>query len=297
MRILLAGASGFLGTRLSAHLTGAGHTVTTLVRRAPRNPAEVRWDPAAGALDPAVVAAADAVINLAGAGIGDKRWSAAYRELLRSSRLETAGTLAGVIAALPETDRPRTFLQASAVGWYGGTGDHPVTEKDPVARGFLPELCRDWEAAARPAADAGVRTVLLRTGLPLDGHGGFLQPLLPLFRFGLGARLASGRQWTPWISLADWLAATAFLLVTEGVEGPVNLVAPNPVTNTAFTRELARALHRPAFLAVPSFALDLALGEFGAEARRSQRVLPAALESAGFRWAHPTLPEALHAIL
>lgn len=293
MRILLAGASGFLGTKLAARLTESGHELTFLVRRAPRRPGEITWHPDRGELDPAVVAAADVVIDLAGAGIGDHRWNDEYKETLRASRLDSTATIARAIAGLSENDRPRALLQASAVGWYGETADRVVTEQEPPANTFLGDLCRDWEAATRPAQDAGARVVLLRTGLPLARDGGFLQRLLPLFRLGVGGKLASGRQWTPWIALEDWLAAVEFLIAREDIAGPVNLVAPNPVTNADFTRALASALGRPALFTVPSFALDLALGEFGGEARASQRVRPAVLESAGFQWRYPELDAAL----
>ncbi|BBH69704.1 epimerase [Actinoplanes sp. OR16] len=284
----MTGASGFLGTRLAARLTASGHDVTRLKRGAGG------WNPARGELDPAAVAGADIVINLAGAGIGDKRWNPAYKDLLRSSRLDTTGTIARTIAGLPESDRPRALLQASAVGWYGDTGDHEVTEASPAGSTFLADLCRDWEAAA---GGAGTRVVLLRTGLPLSRTGGLLQRLVLLFKLGGGARLGNGRQWMPWIALADWLRAVEFLIERDDLSGPVNLVAPHPVTNTVFTRSLARAVHRPALLAVPGFALDLVLGEFGGEARRSQRVLPAVLEEAGFRWEFPEVDAALRAAL
>ncbi|MEU4689245.1 TIGR01777 family oxidoreductase [Actinoplanes sp. NPDC023714] len=284
MRILMTGASGFLGTRLAARLTESGHEVTRLKR------GTGGWNPAKGELDPSLVAGADIVINLAGAGIGDRRWNAAYKDLLRSSRLDTAGTMARTIAGLPENDRPRALLQASAVGWYGDTGDREVTEESPAGDTFLADLCRDWEAAA---SGAGTRVVLLRTGLPLDRRGGLLQRLVLLFKLGGGARLGNGRQWMPWISLADWLNAVEFLIEREDLAGPVNLVAPQPVTNAIFTKALARAVHRPALLAVPGFVLDIVLGEFGGEARRSQRVIPAVLREAGFRWEHPDVDGAL----
>jgi uncharacterized protein (TIGR01777 family) len=286
MRILMTGASGFLGTQLAAHLEKSGHEVTRLRRGTPS------WDPAGGRLDPEIVKAADLVINLAGAGIGDKRWNPAYKRLIRQSRVDTAGTIARTIAALPESDRPKALLQASAVGWYGDTGDHEVTESAPLGDTFLAGVSRDWEAAA---ADAGTRVVLLRTGLPLDQRGGLLKKLVLLFKIGGGAKLGDGRQWMPWIALEDWLAAVGFLIEHDEIAGPVNLVSPQPVTNAEFTRALARTVRRPALLAVPGFALDLVLGEFGGEARRSQRVRPAVLQEAGFAWRYPQVDAALRA--
>lgn len=297
MRILLAGASGFLGTRLADRLRAAGHDLTRLVRHAPQGADEATWKPSAGQLDPALVAGADAIINLAGAGVADKRWTAGYKSLIRSSRVDSAGTIARAIAKLPEGDRPRVLLQSSAVGWYGDTGDREVTEEAPAGRGFLADVCRVWEAAARPAEDAGTRVVLLRTGLPLDEHGGLLKPQMLLFRSGGGAKLGSGKQWVPWIGLADWLGAVTFLLERDDLAGPVNLTGPAPVTNAEFTRELARLLHRPALLQVPGFALQIALGEFAGEALRSQRVLPAVLKRAGFTFTQPTLEAGLRAAL
>ncbi|MET7880747.1 TIGR01777 family oxidoreductase [Micromonospora profundi] len=297
MRILLAGASGFLGTRLADRLTADGHQVTRLVRRQARDSQERRWDPAAGQLDPAVVAEVDAVVNLGGAGVGDKRWNDDYRRLIRTSRVDTSGTLATTIAGLPATDRPRALLNSSAVGWYGNTGDRVVEEDAPAGEGFLADVCRVWEAATRPAEDAGVRVVRLRTGLPLHRDGGLLKPQLLPFRLGIAGRLGSGRQWLPWISMVDWLDATVFLLTHDEIAGPVNVVGPNPVTNAEFTRELARQLHRPAIIPIPALALKVALGGFSHEALTSTRVLPGVLTRAGYQYRHPDLPGALHAAL
>jgi uncharacterized protein (TIGR01777 family) len=293
MRILLAGASGFLGTRLAERLRAAGHDLTRLVRRPAQTPDEATWKPSSGQLDQALVAAADAVINLAGAGVGDKRWNARYKSQIRSSRVDSAGTIAHAIKNLPAADRPRVLLQSSAVGWYGDTGDRPVTEEAPAGTGFLADVCRVWEAAARPAEDAGTRVVLLRTGLPLDQHGGLLKPQMLPFRMGAGAKLGGGKQWVPWIGLADWLSAAEFLLGRDDLAGPVNLVGPEPVTNAAFTQALGKVLNRPALLQVPGIALQIALGEFAHEALRSQRVLPGVLQRAGFTFALPTLEAAL----
>src|SRR4051794_40027500 len=203
MRILMAGASGFLGTRLADRLAGAGHEITKLVRRPARAADEATWQPSQDQIDPAVVAAADVVINLSGANVGTHRWTAHYRGVLRSSRVDTTGTLARAISKLPEADRPRTMLQSSGVGRYGDTGDRPATEDAPAGNTFLADLCQVWEAAARPAEDAGTRVVLLRTAPLLDRSGGMLKPLLIPFRLGAGAKLGAGRQWMAWMALAD----------------------------------------------------------------------------------------------
>ncbi|MDG9677582.1 TIGR01777 family oxidoreductase [Micromonospora sp. DH14] len=297
MRILLAGASGFLGTRLADRLTADGHQITRLVRRSPHDSQQRQWDPAAGQLDPAVVAEADAVINLAGAGVGDKRWNDDYRRLIRTSRVDSTTTLATTIAGLPTADRPRVLLNSSAVGWYGNTGDRAVEEDAPAGEGFLADVCRVWEAATRPAEDAGVRVVRLRTGLPLNREGGLLKPQLLPFKLGIAGRLGSGRQWLPWISMADWLDATRFLLDHDDIAGPVNVVGPNPVTNAEFTRELGRQLHRPAIIPIPALALKVVLGGFAHEALTSTRVLPGVLTRAAYPYQHQTLPQALKAAL
>ncbi|WP_088991494.1 TIGR01777 family oxidoreductase [Micromonospora chokoriensis] len=297
MRILLAGASGFLGTRLADRLTADGHQITRLVRRPPRTPDERQWDPAAGQLDPAAVAEADAVVNLAGAGVGDKRWNDDYRRLIRTSRVDSTTTLATTIAGLPAGERPRVLLNSSAVGWYGNTGDRAVEEDAPAGEGFLADVCRVWEAATRPAEDAGVRVVRLRTGLPLHRDGGLLKPQLLPFKLGIAGRLGSGRQWLPWISMEDWLDATRFLLDRDEISGPVNVVGPNPVTNAEFTRELARQLHRPAIIPIPAPALKVVLGGFAHEALTSTRVLPNVLTQAAYPYHHPALPAALAAAL
>lgn len=297
MRILLAGASGFLGTALRERLAADGHDLRRLVRRTPESGDEIPWKPSAGHLDPAALRGVDAVINLAGASIGGQRWTAAYKRKLRSSRVDTTGTLARAIAALPEGERPSVFLNGSAKGWYGDTGDTPVEEDAPPADDFLADLCRVWEAATGPAEDAGVRVVHLRSGLPLDKRGGLLQPLVLLFKAGLGGRIGSGRQYIPWISLADWVNATVFLLEREDIAGPVNMVGPAPATNAEFTRELAAALHRPALVPVPGFAIKVALGEFSTEILTGTRAIPGVLNRTGYEFLHPTLPAALRAAL
>ncbi|RKR87330.1 hypothetical protein BDK92_1605 [Micromonospora pisi] len=297
MRILAAGASGFLGSRLVDRLRAEGHEVVQLVRRPAAHASQVQWDPAAGQLDPSVLASTDAVVNLAGAGVGDRRWNDRYRELLRTSRVDTTRTLAESIAALPAADRPGVLLNASAIGWYGDTGDRVVTEESPAGEGFLADMCRVWEAATGPAENAGVRVVRLRTGYVLHRDAGFLKPQLLPFRLGIGGPLAGGRQWMPWISLADWLAAVELLLARDDVAGSVNVVGPEPVTNAEFTRELGAALHRPAVLPVPSFALRILLGGLAVEALTSARVRPGVLPRTGFTYQHPDLRSALHAAL
>lgn len=297
MRILLAGASGFLGTRLMARLRADGHDTVQLVRRPAPGPNEFTWSPSAGQLDPAVFAGVSAVINLAGAGVGDKRWTDSYKALIRSSRVDSTSTLATAIAALPAGDRPSVLLNSSAVGWYGDTGDQPVEENAPAGEGFLSDVARVWEAATGPAEDAGVRVVRLRTGLPLHRDGGLLKPQLLPFRLGVGGKLGSGRQWVPWIALADWLAAVSFLLERDDIAGPVNVVGPTPVTNAAFGKALGAAVHRPAIMPIPALALQVALGEFAVEALRSSRVLPGVLNQAGFDFRYPDLPQALQAAL
>ena len=294
MRILMAGASGYLGTHLGDRLRNAGHQVTRLVRRDAQSPDEAPWQPSQGQLDPALMASVDVVINLAGANIGDKRWTARYKSTLRSSRVDTTGTIARAIKQLPNGDRPHTLLQASAVGWYGDTGDTPVTEEAPAGTTFLADLCRVWEAAARPAEDAGTRVVLLRTAPLVDA---LLKPLLLPFRLGAGARIGGGRQWMAWTTLPDWLGAAEFLLDREDIAGPVNMVGPEPVTNAEFTKALGRAVHRPALFSVPGFVLDVAVGELAHEIQRSQRVLPGVLRRAGFGWAYPGMDDALRVAL
>lgn len=293
----MAGASGFLGTELAGRLRQSGHDIVRLVRRPTARADEATWDPAQGRLDVEVLDGADAVINLAGANLGDRRWTAAYKRVLRSSRIDTTDTLAQAIGRLPAGQRPRTLLQASGVGWYGDTGDQPVTEDAPAGSTFLADLCRVWEAAARPAEDAGTRVVLLRTAPTIHAANAPLKLLLLPFKLGAGSRIGGGRQWMAWIAQEDWMAAAEFLLEREDVAGPVNVVSPRPVTNAEFTRELAHLLRRPALLRVPGPVLDLVIGELAGEAQRSQRVLPGVLSAAGFAWAYPGMDAALAAAL
>ena len=293
MKVVMAGASGFLGSRLRESL--AGHEVVRLIRRAPSTVDEVRWD--AEKLDPKVLAGADVVVNTAGSGVEDKRWNAAYRRVLVDSRVHPTRALATAIAALPVAERPRLLVNASAVGFYGDTGDTAVDESSPGGTGYFPDLCRAWEAASAPAVDAGVRVVLLRTGLVLAGGQGLLRPLALVTRLFAGGPLAGGRQFMPWISIADWVGAVRFLIDHDDLSGPVNVVGPDPVRNKDFTRALGRALHRPTPWPIPRFALRIVLGEFADEAVASQRVLPGVLTRAGFTFHHSDVDTALRAAL
>lgn len=297
MRILIAGASGFLGTPLVERFTADGHRVTRLVRRPPAAPGEVRWDPEAGEIDPAVVESAHAVVNLGGAGVPGRRWNARYKEVIRGSRVATTRTLARAIAAVPGADRPAILFNASGVHWYGDTGSREVDEGSPTGSGFLPGVCRAWEAATRPAEDAGVRVVRLRTGLPLHHSGGMLKPLLLPFRFGLGGRLGSGHHYMPFISRADWLDAVVFLLNHPDIEGSVNVVGPRPVSNIDFSRALGAQLHRPAVVPLPAPALRVVVGEASSVILDSIRAVPKVLSQAGFRFQHPDVQSALRSAL
>ncbi len=289
MRVAVTGSTGLIGTALVGHLKSEGHTVQRLVRRKPNSPEEVQWDPAAGTIDLAALEGVDAIIHLAGAGVGDKRWTTKYRATILNSRLLGTTTIANAVTAL----KPKVFISASAIGFYGETGNRAVVETDRGGEEFLSAVCREWEGAADLAQ--GVRTVKIRTGLVLDPTGGALGRLLPLFRLGLGGKLGSGKQWWSWITLHDEIKAISFCL-TSDISGPVNLTSPNPVTNQDFTGTLARALHRPALFPVPGFVLKTVIGGFSSEILGSAKVLPKALQDAGFVWDYPHLTSALEAL-
>ena len=297
MKVVIAGSSGFLATHLIPALRIEGYEITRLVRRPPKGPNEVRWDPDAGELAPGVLADVDTVINLAGVNIGDRRWDADFKAKLVSSRVNPTGTIARCVAALPPAHRPKSLLNASAVGWYGDTGDQAVTEEDGSGEDFFADLCRRWEAAAAPAEEAGVRVVRLRSGLPLGRNGGFLKPFLLQFRLFAGGTMGSGRQFIPWISMADWVSAVRFLLRRIDISGPVNLSGPEPVRNAEFARVLGRVLRRPAIWPIPGFALRVAVGEMAGEALKSQRMRPGVLTGAGYEFQHRDLDSALRAAL
>ena len=285
-RIAITGSSGLIGTALVGHLKSEGHTVQRLVRRAPIAVDEVTWDPHTGYVDLSALEGVDAIIHLAGAPVDGKRWSKKFKAEILNSRLMGTTTIAKAVAEV----KPDVFISASAVGWYGESGNRAVIESDRVGNDFLAAVCREWEAAADLAG--GVRTVKLRTGLVLDPTGGALGKMLPLFRLGFGGKLGSGKQWWSWITLHDVVRAIEFALV-EDISGPVNLSAPNPVTNQEFTSALARALHRPAVFPAPAFALKAVLGGFSGEVLGSKRVIPQALLDAGFTWDYPHLSDAL----
>jgi len=295
MKIVISGSSGLIGTQLVAKLSNSGHEVVRLVRRSPKA-GEIQWNPKSGTLDASALEGVDAVIHLSGAGIGDKRWSDGYRKEILDSRTDTTALLAKTIASLSR--KPSVFLSGSAIGIYGARNDEQLTEVSTHGTGFLAEVCEQWEAAAKPAVDAGVRTVYLRTGIVLSPKGGALKKLLPLFKLGVGGKFGNGKQWQSWISIDDEIGAIEYLL-TANVSGAVNLTAPNPVTNADFTKVLASVLKRPAIVPVPTFAPKLLLGGELADALlfTGQRVIPAALNASGYSFKHTTLESALRSLL
>jgi len=297
VRVAISAASGLIGSALAGDLKADGADVLRLVRRPARSPTEISWNPQAAAdgLDPAALRGVDAVVHLSGAPVAARRWTPARKAVLRSSRIQSTRTIAAAIAAADP--RPGVLLCASAIGYYGDTGDRAVDESAPGGAGFLAELVRDWEAAAHPASAAGIRVASFRSGVVLAADGGMLGRLLLPFRLGLGATLGSGRQYLSWISLTDEVRALRFLLGSADAAGPFNLTAPAPVTNAEFTRALAAALGRPALLNLPTVVLRTALGEVASELLGSARVMPARLRAAGFSFAHPDIATALKAEL
>lgn len=289
-RVAITGASGLIGTALVGKLKSDGYTVQRLVRRPTISPEEIFWNPAQAEIDLDSLAGVDAVIHLAGAGVGDKRWSKKYKSEILNSRLLGTTSIANAVAQV----KPKVFISSSAIGWYGETGNRAVIESDRGGDDFLAAVCREWEAAADLAGD--VRTVKIRTGLVLDPTGGALGRMLPLFRFGLGGKLGKGKQWWSWITLHDHLRAIEFLMEHDQISGAVNLTSPNPVTNQEFTSALARALRRPALFPAPAFALKAALGGFSTEILGSKKVLPGVLQDAGFNFDFPHIGPALDAL-
>jgi uncharacterized protein (TIGR01777 family) len=297
MKIAISGASGLIGSALAADLAATGNEIVKLVRSAPRSAGEIRWDPMAeaGGLDPAALSDVDAVVHLSGAPVADKRWTTARKSELRSSRITSTRAL---VAAMADADpAPGVLICGSAIGYYGETGDQITDESSPAGTGFLADLVRDWESAADGAGRSGTRVVNIRSGLVLAAGGGMLGRLLLPFKFGLGARIGTGTQYLSWISLTDEVRAIEFLLTTGDLEGPVNLTAPEPVTNAEFTRALAQALNRPALLRLPAGLLSAALGEVSGELLGSARIVPARLQEAGFTFRTPDIRTALTSIV
>ena len=287
-----------LGTALRKALASRGTRILQLVRREPSSEGEIRWDPAATKplADSGQLEGLTAAIHLSGANVAAHRWTASYKREMAISRVESTRAVASILSVLRQP--PAAFVAASATGVYGNRGDELLDERSSSGNGFLADLCRAWEASAQPAADAGIRVLHARFGVVLDAQDGALAKMLLPFKLGLGGRLGSGRQWMSWISLADAIAALLFLADSPELAGPFNFTAPEPVTNSAFTRALARTVHRPAVLPAPAFALRLAFGLMADEALlASARVFPAKLTAAGFSFAHATIDQALAAAL
>lgn len=296
MKVLVTGSHGFIGGELVGALRREGHQVTKLVRSSP-GPDEVQWDPERGTLAASPLEGHDAAVHLAGVGIGDHRWTDEHKAAVRDSRVKGTDLLARTLASLRQP--PPVLASASAVGYYGDRGDEELTETSSPGTGFLSEVVHEWEAATAPAADAGIRVVRMRSGVVLSPKGGALKKQLLPFKLGVGGKLGSGRQWFSWISLDDEIAAIRHLLVTESLDGPVNVTAPNPVTNAEFTRTLGRVLRRPAIAPVPNAALNLMFGrQMVVEmVLAGQRVVPAALARSGFVFKHSELEPALRNML
>lgn len=298
MRILLSGSTGLIGRALVPHLESEGHDVTRLVRPESSDAAagdSVRWAPSRGELDPAQVEGFDAVVHLAGESI-DQRWTERTKRRIRESRIDGTELLADTLAGLD--DPPAVLLSASAVGYYGDRGDAWLEEDDASGDLFISDVCRQWEAVAQAASENGVRVVTLRTGIVLSREGGALPRMLPPFRVGVGGHLGSGDQYMSWVTRDDAVRIVRFLLETESVEGPVNVCAPNPVTNRVFTEALGSALGRPTALWVPGFAVRLMFGQMGEELLlASQRVRPAKLAESGYTWRYPDVADALKHVL
>jgi uncharacterized protein (TIGR01777 family) len=289
-QVAVTGSSGLIGSALVGQLRADGFEVKKIVRRPVRNNDEVFWNPNIGEIDLTALSQVDAIIHLAGVGVGDKRWSAAYKSEILNSRLLGTTT----IATAAKTLGVKKFISASAIGYYGETGNRSVSESDRGGEDFLSVVCREWEAAADLAID--IPTIKLRTGLVLDPTGGALGRMMPIFKFGLGGKLGNGKQWWSWITLHDEIRAIMFLLNSK-ITGPVNLTSPNPVTNQEFTAALARALSRPAIFPAPAFALRVALGGFSSEILGSKKIVPKVLTDAGFEFDYPHISAALTALV
>jgi uncharacterized protein (TIGR01777 family) len=289
MKVLVTGASGLIGSALVPHLRARGHDVVTLVRRPPRTVDEIAWQPGSP-LDPGSLAGVQGAVHLAGAGVGDHRWTGEYKDTIRRSRVEGTRTLVDALTALEPA--PQTLVSGSAIGVYSDRGEQELPETAPPGTGFLAEVVLAWEAEAQRAAAAGIRVVTARTGLVMARHGGAFGRLLTLARFGLAGPMGSGRQWWSWITLDDEIGALTFLLESDAEDGPVNLTAPDPRRQADLVRVLAGRLHRPSLLPTPAFALRAVLGEFAQELTASQRVVPQRLLDAGFAFGQRDLDSA-----
>jgi uncharacterized protein (TIGR01777 family) len=296
MKVAVTGSSGLIGSALVDVLRADGHEVVRVVRHAPSAADEVHWDPARHTIDDGALDGVEAVVHLAGVGVADKRWSAAHKRAVLDSRVDGTTTIAEAVAR--NSEHVRVLLSASAVGYYGERGEELLDETSPSGTGFLADVVRQWEASTAAASDAGVRVVMVRSGIVLSADGGALAKVLPLFKLGVGGKLGSGRQWVPWIALSDELAAIRFVLAHDEVSGPVNLTAPEPVRNSDYTASIGRAVHRPTVVPVPKFALRAVLAGFADEgALVSQRVIPRKLLDAGFEFTSPNLDTTLRTLL
>ncbi len=297
MNVLVTGAHGLIGSALIPKLRADGHRIIRLVRGEPEGGDDVRWDPAAGTIDAAALGGVDAAVHLAGAGIGDRKWTADRKRLILQSRTQGTDLLARTLAGLDP--RPRVLISASAVGYYGNRGDTMLTEQAPPGDDFPAQVALAWEAATAPASDAGIRVVTIRTGIVLAAHGGALHKMLLPYKLGLGGRIGSGKQYMSWITLDDEVGAIRFLLEADRISGPVNLTAPNPVTNAGYTAALGEAVHRPTLLPTPLLPLKAL---YGAELVDQllvggQRAMPAVLDDNGYKFLHPDIEGALRAVL
>ena len=292
MRIVIGGSSGLIGTELVDSLRKDGHEVLRLVRRKPTASSEIYWNPAAGELDFAQLAGANVIINLAGAGVGDCRWTEKYKALILSSRVDSTSLLAKAAAEI----KPDVFVAGSAIGWYGDTADRQVDESSPAGTGFLADVVVAWEKASQPASAAGVRVVNIRTGLVAAKNGGAWSRLLPIFKLGAGGKLGSGKQYWSFISMRDEIAAIKFVISNSKITGPVNLTAPEPATNAEVTKAMSKIFNRPALFPVPAFALKSLLGEFSQEVLGSARVIPRVLMDAGFKFQDPNIESAMRTL-
>lgn len=291
MRVAITGASGLIGTALVDHLRSQGHEVVKLVRRMASASDEISWDPIAGTVDLDALNGVDGVVHLAGAGVGDRRWSDEYKREILDSRVNGTNTI--VKAMLQLDSKPRVLVSGSAIGWYGDTADRAVDETAPAGEGFLADVVQAWEAATLPAQEAGIRVVRARTGLVVAKHGGAWARMFPLFKMGVGGKLGNGKQYWSWISLRDEVAALTFCLTNDSIQGAVNLTGPTPQTNAEVTKAMGKVMGRPTLFPAPAAALKIALGEFSTEVLGSSRVLPDVLTVAGFTWQDPTIDDAI----